>query len=78
MVVKKIYVRVKSRWFDKKRNVFQDTEVTRYIGWFLFGFIPIYLIVVDKYHDVNFEEAGEGTIKHKLYDEYRHLMFDGR
>ena len=48
MIIKKLYRRVQSKWWNKKINKWQLTIVTDYMGWFLFGFIPIYLIRLDK------------------------------
>lgn len=74
MIVKKLYRRVHSKWWDNKRKVFECTTVTDYMGWFLFGFIPIYLIELDKKKDVDFEETGEGTIRYGINEKYKHLM----
>ena len=74
MIVKKLYRNVHSTWWNKKRKVFEKTTITDYIGWFLFGFIPIYLIELDKYDNVDFEETGKGTIRYGINKEYGHLM----
>lgn len=74
MIVKKLYRKCKSRWWNEKRKVFENTTVKEYIGWFLFGFIPIYLIQLDKYERVDFEGQGEDTITYGIYRDYGHLI----
>lgn len=74
MIVKKLYRKCKHRWWDRKRKVFQNTTVTEYIGWFLFGFIPIYLIQLDKYEEVDFENSGKDVITYRVYRSYGHLI----
>lgn len=74
MVVKKLYRKVKCKRYDAKRRVFENVTTTDYIGWFLFGFIPIYLIELNKYEKVNFEETGEGTLTYGINRDYNHLM----
>ena len=77
MIVKKLYRRVKCRWWDKERKVFENATITDYVGWFLFGFIPIYLIELDKREDVDFKESGEGTIRYDINEKYKYLMTNG-
>ena len=74
MIIKKLHRKVKCKWWDEERRVFEDTTVTDYIGWFLFGVIPIYLIEIDKYTEVNFKESGDGVIEYGLFKEYGHLI----
>ena len=74
MIVKKLYRKIRCKWWDKKRNVYENTTITDYMGWFLFGFIPIYLIELDTYVDVDFETSGEGTIRWGVNKKYGHLM----
>ena len=76
MIVKKLYRKIKYRWWDKERKVFENISITEYIGWFLFGFIPIYLIELDKYEDVNFKDSGESTIRYGINEKYKHLMIN--
>lgn len=78
MIVKKLYRRVRCRWWNKEREVFENTTVTDYVGWFLFGIIPIYLIELDKREDVDFKESGEGTIRYGINEEYKYLMTNGK
>ena len=75
MIVKKLYRRVGLRWWDKDRKVYQNTTVTDYVGWFLFGLIPIYLIQLDKYEKVNFKDTGEVTLNHGVIEKYKHIMY---
>lgn len=74
MIVKKLYRKVKCKWWNEKRRVFELIEVKDYIGWFLFGFIPIYLIELDGYDNVDFEESGKGTIKYGINKKYGNLL----
>lgn len=74
MIVKKLYRRVHCTWWDDKRKVYENITVTDYFGWFLFGFIPIYLIELDKHVDVNFEGTGENTLTYGINKKYKHLM----
>ena len=78
MIVKKLYRRVRCRWWDKERKVFENTTVTDYVGWFLFGIIPIYLIELDKREDVDFKESGKDTIRYGINEEYKYLMTNGK
>lgn len=74
MIVKKLYRKIKCRWWDEERRVFQNTTITEYIGWFLFGIIPIYLIELDKWEEVDFKETGEGIIEYGVIKKYGYLM----
>lgn len=74
MIVKKLYRKIRCKWWDKKRKVYENTTVKDYMGWFLFGFIPIYLIELDNYVDVDFEKSGKGTIRWGVNKKYGHLM----
>ena len=74
MIIKKLYRKIRCKWWDKERKVFQNTTITEYVGWFLFGFIPIYLIELDKYEDVDFKESGKGTLRYGINETYKHLI----
>ena len=74
MIIKKLYRASKTKSWDKERRVYEIVTITDYIGWFLFGFIPIYLIEIDKYYDVDFKDTGKGTIRLGIHKEYNHLM----
>jgi hypothetical protein len=74
MIVKKLYRSVRCRWWDEERQVFENITVTDYLGWFLFGFIPIYLIELDKHEDVDFKDTGEDTIKYGINEKYKYLI----
>lgn len=74
MIVKKLYRKIKCRWYDEKRRVFQNVTVTDYLGWFLFGIIPIYLIELDKWEEVDFKETGEGIIEYGVIKKYGYLV----
>lgn len=73
MIIKKLYRRIKCRWWNKNLKEFEDTTITDYVGWFLFGFIPVYLIELDKYEDICFE-SGKDTLKYGVIEKYKHLM----
>ena len=74
MIVKKLYRKIRPKWWNKKRKVYECTTITDYVGWFLFGFIPIYLIELDKYEDCDFEKSGKGTIRDGIHRGFGHLM----
>lgn len=74
MIVKKLYRKCKHKYWNKKRMTYENTIITDYVGWFLFGLIPIYLIELDTYLKVDFEETGEGTITWGVNEKYKYLM----
>ena len=74
MIVKKLYRKIRNKWWNKKRQVYEITTVTDYVGWFLFGFIPIYLIELDKREEVDLEEKGTGSIRPGITEKYSYLM----
>lgn len=74
MIVKKLYRKVRCKWWNNKRKVYENCTTTDYVGWFLFGVIPIYLIELNKYEDVDFEETGQGTLTYGINESYKHLM----
>ena len=77
MIVKKLYRKTKCCDYDAERRVFGNVTTTDYIGWFLFGFIPIYLIELDKRTKFNSVETGEFTVGYGVNEKYKHLMFKG-
>ena len=74
MIIKKLYQKTKCRWWDKERKVYENITVKDYIGWFLFGFIPIYLIELDKRECVDFKGADECVLEYGIIKKYKHLM----
>ena len=46
MIIKKPWRRVKCREWDRDTKKFQSVTTVDYVGYFLFGFIPLYLIKV--------------------------------
>ena len=74
MIIKKLYRSVRCKWWNNKRQVYENHTITDYVGWFLFGIIPIYLIELDKREDVDFEETGKGTLTYGINENYKHLM----
>lgn len=74
MIVKKAYSKVRCKHWNKKRHTFEVINVTNYVGWFLFGFIPIYLIELEKYSKVDFEDSGEETVRYGLVDRFKEYL----
>ena len=74
MIIKKLYRASKTKSWDKERNVYEIVTITDYVGWFLFGFIPIYLIEIDKYYNVDFKETGKDTIRLGIHEKYKNIM----
>lgn len=75
MIIKKLYRKTKCRWWDKERKVFQNVTTTDYIGWFLFGIIPIYLIELGKYEKLDFVgHADETVLEYGIYKDYGYLV----
>lgn len=77
MIVKKLYRKVKCSEYDAERRAFENVTTTDYIGWFLFGCIPIYLIELDKETKFNSVETGEFTVGYAVNKKYKHLMVKG-
>lgn len=61
MIVKKPLRRIK-REFDDVGNEF--CYVTDYVIWWLLGFIPLYIIVKDKYFTVNHGKSTHQGVYH--------------
>lgn len=74
MLIKKLYRRVKCEEYDAERRVFGKVTTTDYIGYFLFGCIPIYLIELDKEFKFNSVETGKFTVGYRVNQKYKHLM----
>lgn len=76
MIVKKLYRRIINKAYNKKQKRFEHTTIIDYLGWFLFGFIPIYLIQLDKREDVVLDEddGEKSTITYGINRTYNHLM----
>lgn len=74
MIIKKLYRASKTKSWDKERKTYEIVTITDYIGWFLFGFIPIYLIEIDKYYNVDFKDTGKDTIRLGIHEKYNNLM----
>ena len=75
MIVKKLQRKIRCKWWDNKRKTFERTTIKEYMGWFLFGFIPIYLIELDRYEDFDFE-SGKGTERWGIHKSYGKLLID--
>lgn len=79
MIVKKPYRKVKCTSWDKQNRKFDYITVTDYIGWFLFGVIPIYLIVLDKYVEAENDVAEEPIrLNYGVIEKYAHLMINNK
>lgn len=66
MLVKKLYCKIKCEMWDNDKRQHNFIITTYYIGWFLFGRIPIYSMEIDK------------TVKNKLGEEikeYQHVDY---
>ena len=48
MIVKKPYIRVKCEKWNKEEKKFDLVTTKTYIGYFLFGIIPVYLILINE------------------------------
>jgi len=79
MIVKKPYRKIRFEFWNKKRNKYEHMIVTDYIGWFLFGCIPLYLIVLDKYTEVDYYDTEEPTkLTYGVVEKYAHLMINNK
>jgi hypothetical protein len=77
MIVKKLYRRVKCRWWNKERKVFERVSKTDYLGWFLFGIIPVYLVQLDKADEYNLEDSEKSepfTLRSGILEKYKKLL----
>lgn len=75
MIVKKLYKKVKCKEWDRERKVFQNITTKDYLGWFLFDIIPIYLIQLSKYEELNYTEHEEKCVlEYGIYKTYGHLI----
>lgn len=74
MIVKKLYRKIRFKDWDKERRVFEETKITDYLGWFLFGFIPIYLIKLDTVDEYDFKDGGETILRPAIYERYSNLI----
>ena len=76
MIVKKLYRKIKFKGWDKKRNVYEIKFINDYIGWFLFGVIPIYLTLIDSVVEYDLEYS-EITRRKKLYQKCGRIINGG-
>ena len=75
MIVKKLYRRVQSKWWNKELKCYELTIVADYMGWFLFGFIPIYLIRLDKREFWKPDDSSEEIeFREGITKKYSHLI----
>jgi hypothetical protein len=75
MIVKKLYRKCKHKWWNKERMTYENTIITDYIGWFLFGCIPIYLVELGKNEELDYIEGEEAEVfEYKVYKDYGYLV----
>lgn len=74
MIVKKLYRSVQSKWWNKELKRYELTIVTDYLGWFLFGFIPIYLIKLDEKESWKPDDEEEVELRPGITTKYKHLI----
>ena len=67
MIIKKPYRKI--RIFQV--NTDEICEVTDYVIWWLFGIIPLYIIVMDKYTTVNHGKAVHEGVYHWMKTPYK-------
>lgn len=51
MVIKKLYRRVKCNDWNKNKNEYDEVITLDYVGYFLFGFIPLYMKKIDEHRE---------------------------
>ena len=73
MIVKKLFFKTKCEFYDKEKKKFNFVITTYYIGWFLFGRIPLYIVEIDKEVDNRIDDEPK-TYQHKSYEKYGHLL----
>lgn len=73
MIVKRLYSKTKCEMWDNDKKHFNFVITTYYIGWFLFGKIPIYSMEIDVMVKNNLGEEVE-EYRHVDYRTYGHLL----
>jgi hypothetical protein len=72
---------VKRLWLRLKKESINDTDYWKhkvYIGYFLFGLLPIYLIKIDDYIQVEGMEDGKPFVfGPKVYRQYKNDLVRG-
>lgn len=61
MVVKKLYRGIKCNDWNNDKNQFDEVVVSDYIGYFLFGFIPLYMKKIDEHREWRYGEDNNIT-----------------
>lgn len=69
MIIKKLWRKIK----NSNHKDCEFTEIKEYLGYFLFGFIPIYLIELDSYTNVK-DDKGEDSISWGINKRYKYLL----
>jgi hypothetical protein len=62
--------------WNEKRTTFEMTIIEDYVGFFLFGFIPIYLIKIDSSIEYD-TEKGTVTSQKQIYKKFGHCINGG-
>jgi hypothetical protein len=81
MITKKLRRVVKCKWWDKKYKIYHNVTYTCYLGYYLFGFIPLYQTVISKEEELNYPDVYEDKATDKpyvytpcVYEKYGYLL----
>lgn len=74
MIMKKYKRVVKCRDWNKDRKKFEHIIRIDYIGWFLFGLIPLYLIKLNQEDEYNLEGLSEPYLVEESINEKSKLI----
>lgn len=84
MIVKKLVQKTKCKDYDNKDKVFHHVIWNFYIGYYLFGFIPLYKILVNREEELNYPELKEEGREYEpykftphVYKKYKDLLIKG-
>lgn len=75
MIIKKLNrVTVCSEWNDERKK-YEHITVTDYLGWYLFGKIPLYLIELNKEEQFDYEDLSKPTMMdYTVIKKYSNLL----
>lgn len=72
MVVKKLHRGVKCNDWNVIKNQFDEVVTSDYIGYFLFGFIPLYMKKIDEHREWRYGEDNDiFKFRTNIYEEWR-------
>lgn len=74
MIVKKLHRSVRPRFYEKKTNNFLYDEVRDYIGYYLFGFIPIYVKMINRMDIWQNDNGTENKLTFGVYEDFKELI----